>query len=58
MPTNFELAWNHNDPKDREKWRMAIKKEFNHIDSKKIWETIKKENIPKGRRSIKCKWIF
>jgi hypothetical protein len=41
-----------------EKWRMVIKKEFNNMDTKKVWETIKKKDIPKGRRTIKCKWIF
>jgi hypothetical protein len=25
-PTNFEQTWNHNDAKDREKWRMAARK--------------------------------
>jgi Reverse transcriptase (RNA-dependent DNA polymerase) len=28
------------------------------MESKKIWETIKKEVVPVGRRTIKCKWIF
>jgi hypothetical protein len=37
---------------------MAIKKEFYDMDSKKLWKTIRKENIPKGRRTIKCKLIF
>jgi hypothetical protein len=40
-PKNFEQAWNHNDAKNREKWRMAITKEFNDIDSKKFWNTVK-----------------
>jgi hypothetical protein len=37
---------------------MEIKKELNDMDTKKVWQTIKKEDIPKGRRTIKCKWIF
>jgi hypothetical protein len=58
-PRNFEQAWNHNNPEDQEKWRMAIKKEFNDMNEKKIWEKIKKEDIPNGRRkAIDCKWIF
>jgi hypothetical protein len=36
-PTNFEQAWSHNDAKDK-KWRMVIKKEFNDMDAKKVWE--------------------
>jgi hypothetical protein len=38
--------------------RIAIKKEFNDMDTKKVWETSKKEDILKGRGAIKCKWIF
>jgi Reverse transcriptase (RNA-dependent DNA polymerase) len=28
------------------------------MESKKVWETIKKEEVPVGRRTIKCKCIF
>jgi Reverse transcriptase (RNA-dependent DNA polymerase) len=28
------------------------------MKSKNLWETIKKEEFPVGRRTIKCKWIF
>ena len=28
------------------------------MESKKVWEIVKKEDIPKDRRCIKCKWIF
>jgi Reverse transcriptase (RNA-dependent DNA polymerase) len=28
------------------------------MSKKEVWEIIKKENIPKNRRTIKCKWIF
>jgi hypothetical protein len=57
-PTNFEKAWNHTDANDQEKWRMTTKKEFNDMDSKKTWGTIKKEDIPIKRRAIKGKLIF
>jgi hypothetical protein len=33
-PTTFDQAWNHSEPKDREKWRVTIKKEFNDMESK------------------------
>jgi hypothetical protein len=36
-PTNFEQAWNHNDPNDQETWRMVIKKEFNGMYTEKVW---------------------
>jgi Reverse transcriptase (RNA-dependent DNA polymerase) len=28
------------------------------MESKKVWEIIKEEGIPEGRRTIKNKWIF
>jgi hypothetical protein len=57
-PATFEQAWNHQDPKITEKWREAINKEFDEMSKKEVWEAIKKESIPKNRRTIKCKWIF
>jgi hypothetical protein len=33
----------------------AIKKEFNYMHVKKVWEIIKKIGTPKGRRTIECK---
>ena len=49
-PSNFDQAWNHKDSMIREKWREAINNEFEEI--------IKKEDIPKNRRTIECKLIF
>lgn len=57
-PTTFEHAWNHQDPKFREKWWEAINKEFDEMSKKEVWKVIKKEDIPKNRKTIKCKWIF
>ena len=45
-PTTFDQAWNYSDPKDQEKQRVASKKEFNDMESKEVWEIIKKEDIP------------
>jgi hypothetical protein len=57
-PSTFDEAWNHDDPKVREKWRDAIKKDLCVMDKQQVWEIIKKEDIPENRRTIKCKWIF
>ena len=57
-PTSFEEAWNCQDPVNCDKWRDAIKKEFNDMDTKNVWDIISKEEIPEERRCIKCKWIF
>jgi hypothetical protein len=57
-PATFEEAWNHPNLNNRELWRAAINKELGDMDAKKVWEIIDKEDVPEGRRTIKCKWIF
>jgi hypothetical protein len=57
-PQSFDEAWNCEDPDQRGKWRAAIKKEFNDMESTNVWYIIRKEEVPKGRRYIKCKCIF
>jgi Reverse transcriptase (RNA-dependent DNA polymerase) len=57
-PTTYYQAWDHQDPEDQEKWRTAIKKELNNMETEKVWESIKKQDVPVGKRTIKCKWIF
>jgi hypothetical protein len=57
-PATFDEAWNHDDPRSREKWREAINKEFEEMKKKEVWEIMKKEDIPQDRNTIKCKWIF
>jgi Reverse transcriptase (RNA-dependent DNA polymerase) len=37
---------------------VAIIKELGEMENKKVWEIIYKEDVPDGRRTIKCKWIF
>jgi hypothetical protein len=57
-PTTFDqAAWNHQDSKIREKWCKVINKEFEEMSKKEAWKVIKKENNPKNRRTITCKWI-
>ena len=57
-PKSFDDAWNCSDPDQRTKWRAAIKKEFSDMESRNVWDIIRKEEVPKDRRCIKCKWIF
>jgi Reverse transcriptase (RNA-dependent DNA polymerase) len=49
---------NHPNSKDRELWTAAINKELGDMDNKKVWEVINKEDVPEGRRTIKCNGIF
>jgi hypothetical protein len=53
-PTSFNDAWNHPDPENRELW-IIINKELGEMEDKKVCEIINKEDVPDGRRTIKCK---
>jgi Zn-dependent M16 (insulinase) family peptidase len=44
--TTFEEAWNHDDPRSREKWLEAMNKEFEEMQKKQVWKFMKKEDIP------------
>ena len=57
-PTSFEKAWDHPDPTERKLWREAVKKEFGDMDTRKVWTKIPKNEMPKDRRCVKCKWVF
>ncbi len=40
------------------KWREAIRKEFADMNKQQVWDKVKQDKIPKGRRCVKCKWVF
>jgi hypothetical protein len=52
-PSNFEEAYNHPDPFQREMWRLAIKKEFEKMENHQVLEKIKRSdmNCPEGMNS-------
>jgi hypothetical protein len=58
IPRNFNEAWNHVDPFQRKMWREAIMKEFDKMDSYKVYKIVKKSTIPRGRKCVKHKWVF
>ena len=57
-PVTFQEAWYHKDKHEREKWRLAIKKELESMIEKKVWENSKKCDIPEERRLIGYKCVF
>ena len=57
-PKTFKEAWNHPDPRQRAKWREAIRKEFRDMIKRKVWRRVKKSSIPSNRRCVKSKWVF
>ena len=57
-PMNFKDAWDHPVEEDKEKWRAAIRKEFQDMIKNKVWKKYRKENVPSNRRIIGHKWVF
>ena len=57
-PRTFEEAWNHPDPKQREFWRSAIRKEFRDMISRKVWRKGHRSDTPDNHRCVKCKRVF
>ena len=57
-PDKFNEAWHHPDPIQRKGWRMAILKEFQDMETRKVWRKMKRSDIPRNRRCVKCKWVF
>ena len=39
-------------------WRQAANEEFNSLKRKGAIKIIKRQNLPKGRNPMKCKWVF
>ena len=58
IPSNFNEAWNHPCPFQQEKWRDGIMKEFDKMDTYNVYTKVKRDSIPKGRKCVKCKWVF
>ena len=46
-PKNFNEAWFHSDPTQKDKWREAILKEHRDMDSRQVWQKINDQISPK-----------
>ena len=57
-PRNFEEEWNHKNKYEKSMWRNAIKKKFNDMFKHKVWEKVKKAEIPNNRRILGNKWVL
>ena len=58
VPTSFDEAWKHPCEFQRARWRAAINKVFNKMDSNKVWKKIKRSMMPANRQCVKNKWAF
>jgi hypothetical protein len=56
--TTYDEAFNHPNLKMREKYREGINKEFRKTTERKVWRKLQRNEIPEGRRCVKCKWVF
>ena len=54
-PKTFDEAWNHPNPKQREFWRSAVRKEFKDMIARKVWRKRHWSDVPDNRRCVKCK---
>ena len=57
-PTTFEVAWYHNDPESRRKWRESIGLEFKNMEKRIVYFKMLKAKKPEGKTSVKLKWVF
>ena len=57
-PKTFQEAWHYPIEKDRDNWRVTIRKEIRSMINRGVWRKTDRANIPKNRRLIANKWVF
>ena len=57
-PKTFQEAWHYPIEKDRDNWRVAIRKEIRSMINRGVWRKTDRANILKNRRLIGNKWVF
>ena len=57
-PKTFQEAWHYPIEKDRDNWRVAIRKEIRSMINRGVWRKTDRAKIPKNRRLIGNKWVF
>jgi Reverse transcriptase (RNA-dependent DNA polymerase) len=58
IPTIYNEAWHHPCEFQRKLWREAIMMEFNKMMNYKVWDIVKRNVVPPGRKCVKSKWVF
>ena len=54
----FNEAWNNKNLSLRDKWREAIRKEFENMEKNNIWKVTWKKKITSDRQLLGTKWSF
>ena len=57
-PKTFQEAWHYPIQNEREKWRIAIRKEIRSMIERGVWRKTDRKQIPNNRRLIGNKWEF
>jgi hypothetical protein len=56
--TTYDEAWNYPNLKIRKKYRDGIHKEFRKMNKSNLWRKTMRQDIPQGKRCVKCRWAF
>ena len=56
-PSSYKQMMKRNEP-ERTKWLKGCDKELKNMKLKDVWTIISIEDLPSGRRLLKCKWVF
>ena len=43
---------------DAAKWKMALDNEMSSCESQKVWELVRRDELPKGANVLPCKSVF
>lgn len=57
-PSNFQEAWNHHEQDERERWRTAIKSEYNNMLKREVWSDVENYNLQLEKKPIGLKWVL
>ena len=57
-PKTYQEAWHYPIENERERWRIAIRKEIRSMIEKGVWRKTNRKKIPNNRRLIGDKGVF
>ena len=57
-PKTFQEAWHYPIEDEKERWRIAIRKEIRSMIERGVWRKTDRKKIPSNRRLVGNKWVF
>ena len=58
QPKTFQEVWHYPIEDEKERWRVAIRKEIRSMIERGVWRKTDRKKIPSNRRLIGNKWVF